>query len=82
MELSVGRSANGLVLVGAIIALLGLAGIAVPYFTTSQTKDVAKIGSLKIQANEDTGHTIPPLLSEGALALGIVLMGVGLVQRR
>ena len=82
METGVGRSFNGLVIVGALIALLGLAGIAVPYFTTSQTKDVAKIGSLKIQANEDTGHTIPPLLSEGALALGILLIGVGVMQRR
>jgi hypothetical protein len=73
---------NGLVIAGAIIALLGLAGIAVPYFTTTQTKDVAKIGSLHVQAQQDTGHTIPPLLSEGALALGVILMGAGLLQRR
>ena len=30
-----------LLITGAVILLLGIAGIAVPYFTTEQTKDVA-----------------------------------------
>ena len=33
---------KGIVLVGAVIALLGLVGLAIPVFSTSQTKDVAK----------------------------------------
>ena len=78
-----GRSSVGmLVIVGAVLAVVGLAGIAVPYFTTQQTKDVAKLGDLKIQSTQDTGHTIPPLLSEGVLALGVVMMGAGIMQRR
>ncbi len=78
-----GRSSVGiLVIVGAVLAVLGLAGIAVPYFTTQQTKDVAKLGDLKIQSTQNTPHTIPPLLSEGALALGVVLLGAGIMQRR
>jgi hypothetical protein len=72
---------SGLMIAGALLVLLGLAGIAVPYFETSQTKDVAKIGDLKIQANENTGHTIPPLLSEGALALGVILLIAGVLRR-
>jgi hypothetical protein len=73
---------QGLVLVGVIIALLGLVGMAVPYFTTSQTRDVVKLGDLKVTAQEQTTHVIPPLLSQGALVLGIVLIGAGLITGR
>ena len=36
---------KGLTLVGAALVLLGLLAMAVPYFTTTQTKDVAKIAT-------------------------------------
>ncbi len=71
-----------LMTVGAVLVLLGLIGFAVPIFTTQQTKDVAKIGDLKIQSTEDTSHAIPPWLAGGSLALGVVLIGAGLFQRR
>ena len=71
-----------IVIFGVVLALLGLLGIAIPVFTTEQTKDVAKLGDFKVQTKEDTNHVIPPLLSEGALALGIVLIGGGLIANR
>ncbi|HEY6417555.1 MAG TPA: hypothetical protein VIX59_01015 [Candidatus Binataceae bacterium] len=71
-----------LVMLGAILALLGLVGIAVPVFTTQQTKDVAKLGDLKLQANENTTHVIPPLVSEGALLIGVVMIGAGIFVRQ
>ena len=73
---------NGLVMGGAALAVLGLIGLAIPVFTTQETKEVAKIGDLKLQTTENTSHVVPPLLSEGALALGIVLIGAGLYMRR
>jgi hypothetical protein len=73
---------NGLVMGGAALAVLGLIGLAIPVFTTQETKEVAKIGDLKLQTTENTSHIVPPLLSEGALALGIVLIGAGLYMRR
>ena len=73
---------NGLVMGGAALAVLGLIGLAIPVFTTQETKEVAKIGDLKLQTTENTSHVIPPILSEGALALGIVLVGAGLYMRR
>lgn len=73
---------QGLVLIGVIVAILGLVGMAVPYFTTSQTRDVVKLGDLKVTAKEETTHVIPPLVSQGALVLGIVLIGAGLVTGR
>jgi hypothetical protein len=71
---------KGIVLAGAVIALLGLLGLAIPVFSTSQTKDVAKIGDLKIQANEETSHVVPPMLAGGALVVGLVMLGAGYMR--
>jgi hypothetical protein len=76
------RSANVLVVTGAVLALLGIVGFAIPVFTTRDTKEVAKIGDLKLQTTEATQHVIPPPVSAGALVIGIVLIGAGLYQRR
>ncbi len=67
-------------MVGAAVALLGLVGLAIPVFSTSQTKDVAKIGDLKIQSNEETTHVVPPMLAGGALVIGLVLVGFGYMK--
>ncbi len=74
-------AATGLLLFGAVLVLLGIAGLALPSFTTQDTKDVAKIGDLKVQAKEDTTHFIPPAVSEGALVVGVVLLGAGFLRR-
>jgi hypothetical protein len=66
---------------GALLALLGILGLGIPVFTTSETKDVVKMGDLKIQNTERTTHTVPLPMSAGALASGILLMGAGLYQR-
>ena len=71
---------KGIVLVGAVVAFLGILGLAIPVFTTTQTKDVAKVGSLKIQANEETSHVVPPLVAGGAVVIGLILMGVGYMK--
>jgi len=72
---------NGLLIVGIILVLLGIAGFAIPVFTTQKTEEVAHIGDLKIQNSEDISHRIPPLLSGGVLALGVVLIGAGLYRK-
>lgn len=76
-----GRTMNMLVIAGALLALAGIVGLAMPVFTTPQTSEVARVGDLHIDAKENTTHVIPPLVSGGALALGIVLMGGGLLRR-
>ena len=77
-----GRSQlTGLISGGALLVLLGLVGFAMPIFTTHQTTEVAKIGDLKLEATESKSYVIPPLLSGGALALGVVLIGAGIVRR-
>jgi hypothetical protein len=71
-----------IVMIGAIIALLGLLAIAQPVFTTNQTKHVATLGDLKIQANEETSHAIPPILSGAALIVGLMMVAGGLYQKQ
>lgn len=77
-----GRSTNILVILGALLALLGIVGLAIPVFTTTQTNEVARLGDLKIQTQENTSHAVPPLVSGSALVLGIILVGGGLFRRR
>jgi hypothetical protein len=67
---------------GAALAILGVLGLAIPAFTTSQTKDVASIGSLKVQTDEQTTHVVPHALSLGALAIGVILIAAGAFARR
>ncbi len=67
---------------GAVLALLGIVGLAIPEFTTSQTKDVAKLGDLKIQSTEQSTHVVPRSLSAGALVLGVILIGAGAYAKR
>ncbi len=72
---------KGILLVGVVLAILGLVAFAMPVFSTTQTKDVAHVGDLHVQANETTPHAIPPLVSGGLLALGVVLIGVGALNK-
>ena len=77
-----GRAMSMLTVAGILFAILGIAGLAIPVFTTQQTTDVAKVGDLKLQMQESTSYAIPPLASGGALAFGIVLIGAGLYRKR
>jgi hypothetical protein len=73
---------RGVVLIGAMLALVGLIAFAIPSFHTTETQDVVKLGSVNVQAKTEEPHTIPPILSGGAMALGILLIGAGLVMNR
>lgn len=69
-----------ILLAGAAILLLGLVGLAIPVFNTNQTREVAKLGDVHVEANETQQHVIPPMVSEGAIAVGILLLVVGAVS--
>ncbi len=67
---------------GAVLALLGVLGLAIPVFKTSQTKEVAKLGNFKIQNTGQSKHVVPQALSVGALVLGVILIGAGVYAKR
>jgi len=77
-----GRPKSGIMIAGAIIAVLGVLAIAIPVFTTEQTKEVAKLGDLKLTAKEQTTHVVPPIVGPAVLGIGIVLMGAAFLSRR
>jgi hypothetical protein len=70
-----------LISAGAVLVVLGVLGFAIPYFTTQDTKDVAKVGDLKIQATESTSHSIPPAAAGAAMLLGVLLVGAGFYKK-
>jgi hypothetical protein len=70
-----------LIPLGAVIAIIGLILFAYPFFTTQQTKEVAHVGPLHVQENEQTTHMVPPILAGGILAIGVVLLAGGLMKR-
>ena len=72
---------NKLMLVGAVLVILGILGFTIPYFVTSSTDEVAKVGGVKLEATEHTTHVVPPVLAGGLLLLGIVLLGAGVTRR-
>jgi multisubunit Na+/H+ antiporter MnhC subunit len=74
-------SRNMLIAAGALLILLGAAGLTVPVFQTHQLTDVAKIGTLKVQADENTSHVVPQALSITALVVGLGLVVVGIGRR-
>jgi hypothetical protein len=67
---------------GAALAVLGIIGFVMPDFTTSQSKDVAKMGDLEVQTTERTTHTVPEPLSLGAIGLGLILIAAGTFIKR
>jgi hypothetical protein len=74
-------SRSPLIVGGAVLVALGLIGLAIPIFTTQQTKEMARIGDLTLQTTESTSYVVPPLLSGGVLVLGVILIGAGLYRR-
>ncbi len=71
-----------LMLVGIVLALGGAAAIAVPFFTTQKTTDVAKVAGLSLSVTEQTDHRVPPWLGPVALAAGLLLVGASTLARR
>lgn len=63
-------------------ALVGLIAFASPSFNTEETRNVVRLGDLKVQARTEEPHVIPPLVSGGAIVLGVLLMGAGMVMDR
>jgi hypothetical protein len=73
---------NGLMIAGAVLVAAGVLGFLVPVLTMQRTEEVARIGDLRLQTTENVSYSIPSILSGGALALGVILIGTSLYRRR
>ena len=70
-----------LVLVGLVLAVLGLVALAVPSFTYFTTEHIVDAGFLKIDVARPHTIVFNPIVGGVALTVGIVLVLVGLRSR-
>jgi hypothetical protein len=71
-----------LIIIGIALVIVGLIGFAYPMFTTSHNEEVARLGNFKVQTQEETHHSIPPIVSGGLLGLGAFVIAAGVLTRR
>jgi drug/metabolite transporter (DMT)-like permease len=62
---------------GVCLVLLGVLGLAIPRFTTSQTTDLASVGDMTFQNKTISHHMVSQPLTIAALLLGVALIGTG-----
>lgn len=67
-----------LVLIGLLVAVLGLVALAIPGFTYFTTERVADAGFFKIDISRPHTIVFNPVVGGIALAAGLVLVLVGL----
>lgn len=72
---------KSLIVVGILLALLGIAALAFPAFWTSNTQEVAKLGDVTVENRENVLHVIPPIASIGAIVLGGGLIVAGIAYK-
>jgi hypothetical protein len=59
---------------GVILLVLGVIGLAHPSFNYHQQEEVAKVGPFKAIVNEEKTAQVPPAVSIVVLTVGIVLV--------
>ena len=69
-------------LIGVILLVLGIAGFSYKYFTYTTEEKVAQIGDVKISATDEKAVVVPPLLSGGLVVGGLILIVVGVANRK
>ncbi len=69
-------------IVGLLLLVLGLAGLAAGAFHYTRHKTVLDVGPLQLHANTRQTVTIPPLLAGGVAVVGAALTVAGLRRRR
>lgn len=67
---------------GALLVLLGILGLSIPKFTTSQTTDRPTVGDITVQNQTISHHMVSQPLTIAAFLLGVALIGTGAYARR
>ena len=65
-----------------LLLLMGILGLAIPKFTTSQTTDLASVGDVTFQNKTISHHMVSQPLTIAALLLGVALIGAGAYARQ
>jgi hypothetical protein len=68
--------------VGLLLLVLGIAGLAVGAFHFQREKAVLDVGPLQVHSKTNETVTIPPLLAGGVAVVGAVLVVAGGRRKR
>lgn len=66
--------------IGIILVILGLVGFVLGGVTFTQTEEVADLGSVEVEREEQRAVNIPPLVSGGAVAVGLAFIVAGFMK--
>ena len=64
-------------LIGVLLLVAGIAGLAVGTFQYTQKKNVLDAGPIHVQKTDKETFTVPPLAAGAAAAVGLVLVLAG-----
>jgi len=64
-------------IVGLVLLVVGIAGLALGTFQYTRKKDVLNVGPVHVEAREKETFVVPPLAAGGLAALGLVLVLAG-----
>ncbi len=64
-------------IIGIVLLVIGIAGLAVGTVQHTRTKRMLKVGSIGVQAKERERFTIPPLAAGRVVAVGLGLVVAG-----
>jgi len=68
---------KGLLIAGIVLVVLGIAALVVNVVPIHRQEQVAKIGSLTVNADKETDYVIPNYVGIVAIVAGVVLVVVG-----
>ncbi|HSE92217.1 MAG TPA: DUF3185 domain-containing protein [Methylomirabilota bacterium] len=69
---------RGLALVGVVLIVLGAVALAYQGITYTTREKVVDLGPLKVEAQREKTIPLPPVLGGIAVAVGVVLLVMGL----
>lgn len=72
---------RGLLIIGVILILAGIAGLVVDYIPIHHREEVAKIGPLTATADKETDVIIPPYAGIIVIVVGAALVFAGRSRR-
>ena len=69
-----GTRMRGIVLLGVILLVAGLAGLAWPVISYTKTEKVVDIGPIEVTAEREKNVPVPPILGGLAAVAGLVII--------
>lgn len=67
---------------GILLILFGIFTLSYEHFSYTKNEQVAQFGDLKVTAQTEKTVFFPPLLGGASIAVGVVLLGIALFNKK